>query len=131
MDIEQRALDRGAVALVRVDCGGYAMTLVTSLAYQLPDGEHWLMPVEAHDAFRQEVSVIASSALAMYQRIGEVHCPTAQALRPLIIQPKTDPLVEALRKAFPVTMEGCNEATAAELRRALPSCGLEIREVQP
>lgn len=123
MDIEQRALDRGAVALVRVDCGGYAMTLVTSLAYQLPDGEHWLMPVEAHDAYRQEVS----DAVENYNPSSGVS--PATYFGRFIIQPKTDPLVEALRKAFPLIMAECDEGDAAELRRVLPSCGLEIREV--
>lgn len=129
MDIEQRAIDRGAVALVRVDCGGYAMRLVTSLAYQLPDGEHWLMPVEAHDAFRQEVSEAVkrvADELSGMAVLGDIMPHISR----FIIQSKTDPLVEAVTDLYGVFNEGSGPVDATDyFRAALASRGLEIREV--
>jgi hypothetical protein len=78
--------------------------------------------IERHEAFKQEVSDIAASALAMYRRVGEDRCMTAQDLRSLIIpKPKPDPLVEAMKEIGVIP-------NARALRAALEARGLEIRE---
>jgi len=81
--------------------------------------------IEQHEAFKQEVSDIAASALAMYRRVGEDRCMTAQDLRSLIIpKPKPDPLVEIME-----AYGWYGSPTAADnLRTALADVGLEIRE---
>ena len=45
----------------------------------------------------ERVSSIAASALAMYERVGEGNCLTAQALRGLIL-PAPDPLAECSKR---------------------------------
>jgi hypothetical protein len=83
-----------------------------------------LRAIEQHEAFRQEVSEIASSALAMYKRGGEGDCMTAQSLHRFIIPaPKPDPLAEMLEKDF-----GGYMPDADDFRAALEARGLEIRE---
>jgi hypothetical protein len=82
--------------------------------------------IEQHEAFRQEVSDVAVSALAMYRRVDAVGCKTAQDLRALVIT-KPDPLAEAMIEWF--SMKGLSNGDHANnLRAALEARGWEIRE---
>jgi hypothetical protein len=81
--------------------------------------------IEQHEAFRQEVSEIASSALIMYNWAGENDCMTAQDLRALVIT-KPDPLV-ALCKGIGFGHTEIGDM-AENLNIALDALGYEIRE---
>ena len=80
--------------------------------------------IEAHEAFKQEVSdavekVIESCAVTSWG---------AAMLDPLIIpKPKPDPLVEAIEKCA-AQMHLTSEDAANALRAALDAAGFEIRE---
>ena len=123
-----------ALALVNFERGRLQQPL---LKYP-PAGEVFIVlcrVMEQHEAykeeysdFRQEVSKIASSALVMYNRVGEGNCLTAQALQGIIIPaPKPDPLVEVITECDDGTWE-TKEEYADKFRAALDARGLEIRE---
>ena len=87
--------------------------------------------IEQHEALRQEVSEIASSALAMYARVGEGGCMTAQALHGLIIPaPKPDPLEEIIGELDDGTWGETKAEYADRLRAALEARGLTITTVE-
>jgi hypothetical protein len=132
-DTEEKAL-----ALVNFERGRLQQPL---LKYP-PAGEVFIVlcrVMEQHEAykeeysdFRQEVSKIASSALVMYNRVGEGNCLTAQALQGIIIPaPKPD----RLASLFVTTFKGSDIGEAGgywwiekKFRAALEALGLEIRE---
>ena len=104
MDIEQRALE--LVNEVRRERGetthalyagwreGGAKAEALCRAIEAGDAER-----EAHDAYRQRVSEIAAACKRNVDTVGDLP-ETSHMLSALIIQPKTDPLVEALDKAL-------------------------------
>lgn len=84
--------------------------------------------IEAHDAFRQEVSEAISDLLSMAG--DQLPYGSKNTLSRFIIQPKTDPLVEALKELDGTPDPEWSYADdAAKLRAALAKRGLEIREV--
>ena len=91
-------------------------------------GEPWLMPVEAHDAFRQEVSDAVEAVIRADK--GGMPYTTSSTLSRFIIQPKPDPLADVVADLYGVFNEGGGPADTTDyLRAALKSRGLEIREV--
>ena len=78
--------------------------------------------IEAHDAFRREVS----DAIGAYFRLDNYLGKFSDTLgRFIITNPKPDPLVEAMTAAFG---EGYEQLEADNLRAMLEARGLEIRE---
>ena len=135
-DIEQKAI--ALLNEVRTE-RGYDNVPV-SINRQTYVGEALCRALEQHEAtkqeysdFQQEVSDVASSALAMYDRVGEGNCMTAQFLQDLILPPKPDPLVELMERCSGADAkegETWEEAMARNLRAALDACGLQIVEVK-
>lgn len=127
-----RYIEKKAMALLNASEKKMGLYKTKKPQYDIPSYVALYLAIEQHEAtkqelsdFRQEVSEVASSALAMYDRIGQGGCMTAQALHGFIIPaPKPDPLVEA--------MADCGvdrfESWADQLRAALDARGLEIRE---
>lgn len=116
-DIEQKALE-----LVRAHGGCYGPALEAAIeAHEADKSRHAAEMREQAERF----SEAASSALAMYQRVGEGDCLTAQALRTFILAP-VDPLVEAVAEMLNLPMALTDEQAAHHLRDALDARGLAI-----
>jgi hypothetical protein len=123
-DIEAKAL--ALVNEVRRERDGASYTEYTRLHRDLEWSEALCRAIEQHEAFKQEVSEIASSALAMYKRVGEDQCLTALCLREFIIpKPKRDPLVEIMEV---LDVEWTPDEYAKAIRAQLDTLGFEIRE---
>ena len=115
-DIKEKAL-----AMVRKEDGGY-------LNYDAAFAALY-RAIEQHEAFRQEVSDVASVCAQHFCKqswtVGELlnrQDHVAMLTRFIIPAPKPDPLVEVLK----VTC-GASLVVADELRAALDARGLEIR----
>ena len=79
--------------------------------------------IEAHEAFKQEVSDAVEVVVEVFKY--EVEFPALE--RFIIPAPKPDPLVEAIEKCA-AQMHLTSEDAANALRSALEARGLEIRE---
>ena len=111
-DVERRALE--LVSEVREEGGS---------THEAP-----CRAIEAHDAYRQEVSEAVkrvADELSGMAVLGDIMLHLSR----FIIQPKTDPLVEVV-KALQDGRSGSDpKSYAACLRNELKSRGLEIRQV--
>jgi len=127
MTTEEKALS--LVNEVRVERGLSAENpLVDPLVGQRRNFSVWealCRAIEAHEAFRQEVSDAVESR---WMNILAMKCEDVFSR---FIIPKPDPLVDAWMDAFPGNHIDDAREECAKINAALAARGLEIREKQP
>lgn len=77
--------------------------------------------IEQHEAYKQEVSDAVEMCDGTESPMHRLH---------RFILPKTvDPLVEALRQTFPISLEDVDEGNARDLRTAMQARGYEFTKI--
>ena len=119
-DIEKKALK------LLNDCGGDALVIVRN---KNPWVEALCRAIERHEAFRQEVSDVASVCAQHFCEnswtVGDRQDHVDMLSRFIIAKPKPDPLVDIVEW---LGGEWTPEEYVKEIRAALDARGLEIRE---